>query len=89
MTWVKSLDAVPAIRAYRNHASAIGDTELEKARQQLDNGEDPNAVLESLARNIIKKLAHDPSVNLRKAVEQGQTSLLETVRTMFSLKDRK
>ena len=89
MDWLKSLDAVPAIRAYRDHASAIGDAELEKARQQLAGGADPHQVLESLARNIINKLAHDPSVNLRQAVEQGQTSLLETVRTLFSLKDRK
>ncbi len=89
MDWLKSLDAVPAIRAYRDHASAIGDAELEKARRQLASGEDPQQVLESLARNIINKLAHDPSVNLRHAVEQGQTSLLETVRTLFSLKDRK
>lgn len=89
MDWLKSLDAVPAIRAYRDHASAIGDAELEKARQQLAGGEDPQQVLESLARNIINKLAHDPSVNLRQAVKQGQTSLLETVRTLFSLKDRK
>ncbi|MFV1972416.1 MAG: glutamyl-tRNA reductase [Thiohalobacterales bacterium] len=89
MDWLKSLDAVPAIRAYRDHASAIGEAELEKARRQLASGEDPQQVLESLARNIINKLAHDPSVNLRHAVEQGQTSLLETVRTLFSLKDRK
>jgi glutamyl-tRNA reductase len=88
MDWMKSLDAVPAIRAYRDHASAVGAAELEKARQQLANGTDPQQVLESLARNIINKLAHDPSVNLRQAVKQGQTSLLETVRTLFGLKDR-
>jgi glutamyl-tRNA reductase len=88
MDWMKSLDAVPAIRAYRDHASAIGAAELEKARQQLASGTDPQQVLESLARNIINKLAHDPSVNLRQAVKQGQTSLLETVRTLFGLKDR-
>ena len=88
MAWVQSLDAVPAIRAYRDHASAIGDAELEKARQQLASGADPHQVLESLTRNIINKLAHDPSVNLRQAVEQGQTSLLETVRTLFNLKNR-
>jgi glutamyl-tRNA reductase len=88
MDWLKSLDAVPAIRAYRDHAGAIGDAELEKARRQLASGEDPQQVLESLARNIINKLAHDPSVNLRHAVEQGQTSLLETVRTLFRVKDR-
>ena len=87
MIWLNSLDAVPAIRAYRDHAQAVGEVELKKARQRLVNGEDPRQVIELLAHNLINKLAHDPSVNLRSAVEQGQTFLLETVRTLFRLKD--
>jgi glutamyl-tRNA reductase len=88
MDWVQSLDAVPAICAYRDHADAIGKDELEKANRQLDSGTDPRQVMESLTRNIIKKLAHDPSVNLRHAAEQGQTSLLKVVRILFDLKNR-
>jgi glutamyl-tRNA reductase len=87
MTWLHSLDAVPAIRAYRNHARAVGEAELRKARQRLNNGEDPQQVVERLVHNLINKLAHDPSVNLRAAVESGQTFLLETVRTLFRMKD--
>jgi glutamyl-tRNA reductase len=87
MVWLNSLDAVPAIRAYRDHAHAVGEAELKKARQRLSNGEDPRQVVELLVHNIINKLAHDPSVNLRAAVEQGQTFLLETVRTLFRVKD--
>ncbi|MGD2113072.1 MAG: glutamyl-tRNA reductase, partial [Gammaproteobacteria bacterium] len=62
MGWIRSLDAVPAIRAYREHARSIGDTELDKARRRLANGEDPQHVMEALARNLINKLAHEPSV---------------------------
>jgi len=83
MTWLHSLDAVPAICAYRDHAMAIGENELKRARQRLSNGEDPQQVVELLTHNLIHKLAHDPSVNLREAAEQGKTSLLETVRTLF------
>jgi glutamyl-tRNA reductase len=83
MTWLHSLDAVPAICAYRDHAMAIGENELKRARQRLSKGEDPQQVIELLAHNLINKLAHDPSVNLREAAEQGKTSLLETVRTLF------
>jgi glutamyl-tRNA reductase len=83
MTWLHSLDAVPAICAYRDHAMAIGENELKRARRRLSNGEDPQQVIELLAHNLINKLAHDPSVNLREAAEQGKTSLLETVRTLF------
>jgi glutamyl-tRNA reductase len=53
----------------------------------LSNGEDPQQVVELLTHNLVNKLAHDPSVNLREAAEQGKTSLLETVRTLFRLKD--
>jgi glutamyl-tRNA reductase len=61
----------------------IGENELKRARRRLSNGEDPQQVIELLAHNLINKLAHDPSVNLREAAEQGKTSLLETVRTLF------
>ena len=87
MAWLQSLDAVPAICAYRDHARAVGEIELRKARQRLSLGEDPQQVIELLTRNLINKLAHEPSVNLREAVENGQTALLETVRTLFKLKD--
>jgi glutamyl-tRNA reductase len=87
MAWVHSLDAVPAICAYRAHARAVGESELKKARQRLSSGEDPARVMELLTHNLVNKLAHDPSVNLREAAEQGKTSLLETVRTLFRLKD--
>jgi len=83
MTWLHSLDAVPAICAYRDHAKSVGENELKRARQRLSNGEDPQQVIELLTHNLINKLAHDPSVNLREAAEQGKTSLLETVRTLF------
>ena len=85
MGWVRSRDAVPAIRAYREYANDIGAAELDKARKRLANDEDPQQVMESLARNLINKLAHEPSVNLRQAGAEGRTSLLETVRTLFRL----
>ncbi len=38
MSWVRALDAVPAMRAYRAHAEIQAVAELEKARHQLANG---------------------------------------------------
>jgi glutamyl-tRNA reductase len=85
MDWIQSLEAVPAIRAYRDHAQNIGASELERARRQLASGADPQRVMENLTHNLISKLAHAPSVNLRAAVAEGRTGLLETVRTLFRL----
>jgi glutamyl-tRNA reductase len=86
MSWVRSLDAVPAVRAYREHAENIGMQELEKASRQLASGKDPQQVMESLTRNLINKLAHEPSVNLRQATVDGQSGLLDAVRSLFRLK---
>jgi glutamyl-tRNA reductase len=85
MAWTRSLDAVPTLRAYREHAEAQGAHELEKARRQLDNGVPATEVVESLTRNLVRKLTHEPSVNLRSAIADGNTTLLEAVRTLFRL----
>jgi glutamyl-tRNA reductase len=87
MSWVRSLDAVPAVRAYREHAEAVGEQELEKASRQLASGKDPQEVMASLTRNLVHKLAHEPSVNLRQATVDGQTGLLDAVRSLFRLKN--
>jgi glutamyl-tRNA reductase len=89
MSWLRSLDAVPVIRAYREHARTLGELELEKARQRLANGENADAVMETLTRNLVNKLAHAPSVNLREAADHGKTGLMDTVRTLFNLKTTK
>ena len=88
MAWVRSLDAVPTVRAYRERAKSLGAKELEKATRQLENGKPPREVAETLTRNLVRKLTHDPSVNLRHAAAEGETGLLEAVRTLFQFDSR-
>jgi glutamyl-tRNA reductase len=83
MAWTRSLDAVPTLRAYREHAEALGEAELNKARRALDNGTPPGEVIEQLSRNLVRKLTHEPSVNLRAAIADGETGLLEAIKTLF------
>ncbi|MDX2457402.1 MAG: glutamyl-tRNA reductase [Gammaproteobacteria bacterium] len=85
MSWIRSLDAVPTVRAYREHAQSLGAKELEKATRQLENGKPPQEVVEALTRNLLRKLTHNPSVNLRNAAAEGETGLFEAVRTLFHL----
>ena len=80
---------MPTLRAYREHAQVLGEEAIHKANQQLDNGTPPKEVIETLTRNLINKLTHDPSVNLRSAVASGNTGLLDAVRTLFHIKDKK
>jgi glutamyl-tRNA reductase len=88
MAWVHSLDAVPTVRAYREYAESLGDAEIEKAGRQLENGTPPQEVIETLTRNLVRKLSHNPSVNLRNAAADGETGLLEAVRKLFQLNTR-
>ncbi len=87
MAWMRSLDAIPVLRAYRDHAQTLGEEELKKASRQLEHGKPPQEVVETLTRNLVKKLTHNPSVNLRDAAAEGETGLLEAVRTLFHLDD--
>jgi glutamyl-tRNA reductase len=88
MAWTRSLDAVPTLRAYREHAQAIGDEEVARAVRQIERGKPPQQVIEMLARNLVRKLTHDPSVNLRSAVADGETGIIDAVRTLFRLKGK-
>jgi glutamyl-tRNA reductase len=87
MRWAHSLDAVPTIRALRESATAIREAEISRARRQLERGEDPARVLETLARALANKLTHDPTAALRQADHDGDAQLLEAARRLFNLSD--
>jgi len=88
MAWTRSLDAVPTLRAYREHAQAIGEAEMARAVRLLESGKPPQQVIERLTRNLVRKLTHDPSVNMRSAVAEGEAGILDAVRTLFRLKGK-
>ena len=87
MRWAHSLDAVPTIRALRDTATAIRETELSRAERLLEKGEDPKKVLEHLARTLTNKLTHDPTAVLRQADHDGDAKLLDAARRLFNLSD--
>jgi glutamyl-tRNA reductase len=87
MQWVKSLDAVPTIRALRASADAMREAELRRAQQRLARGDDPQTVLEQLARTLTNKFTHAPSDALKRAEHDGNESLLEAARRLFDLND--
>ena len=85
MRWVKSLDAVPTIRALRESADALREAEVERARKRLAHGEDPAKVIEQLARALTNKFTHAPTDVLRRADHDGNGALLEAARRLFGL----
>lgn len=85
MQWVRTLDAVPTIRALRESADAMRDSELRQAQRRLARGEDPTKVLEQLARTLTNKFTHAPSDALKRADNEGNEQLLAAARRLFGL----
>ncbi len=67
MHWVQSASARKIIGAYRQHAHAIRDEQLERARAALRAGRDAEQVLQQLAHGLTNKLLHAPSAALNDA----------------------
>ncbi len=87
MQWVRTLDAVPTIRALRDSAHAIRDAELRQAQRRLARGEDPTKVMEQLARALMNKFTHTPTHALKRADHDGNEALLAAARRLFGLDD--
>jgi glutamyl-tRNA reductase len=75
MRWLKSLEAVPKIRALRETAYALREQELERARRRLARGEDPQVVMARLAHALTNKLMHAPTTALRQVEHEDDTTL--------------
>ncbi len=85
MDWMQSLDAVSTIQALRENIFNSQNELVSKAKQRLSKGEDPEQVIDALARALTQKFTHTPSVKLREATLDRQDELIRTVRELFDL----
>lgn len=84
-SWLRSLDSVPMIRAYRGRGEQQRDEVLERARRRLRRGDDPDTVLQYLAHTLSNRLMHEPTARLREAGQAGRGDLLEAARFLLGL----
>lgn len=77
MGWLRSLDAVDAIRAYRDHAEQQRNEVLAIALRQLAADKPAEQVVTELARKLTNKLSHEPSVQMKHAAYHGQQDVLK------------
>ena len=87
MGWLRSLEAVDTIRAFREQADHVRDDAVENAERQLAAGKDPHEVIQELARTLTNKLIHNPSVQMNQAAFEGRKDLLDTARQLLGIKD--
>ena len=89
MDWVRTLDAVSAIRRYRQHGERQRDYALDQARRQLNAGQPPEQVLEALAHRLTRKLLHLPTLGLREAARSGDPETIRESHRLLGLDDRR
>ena len=87
ISWLRTQDAVPIIRAIRQNAEEESNHLLQKAKKQLEQGTPPEQVLDELARTLTNKLLHEPSRQLRQSGSNVDNNLIEAARNLFNLKD--
>lgn len=85
MGWMRSLESISTIRAFREQAEHLRDETLLRALAQLERGENPEQVMRELARLLTNKLTHTPSVQIRQASYDGRLEMLDAVRELFDL----
>lgn len=86
MHWLGSRDVVPAIRALRDAAERARRHELERARARLSRGEDPQRVMDELARALTNKLLHAPMHALNHAEADERDRLAATLARLYHVK---
>ena len=75
--------AVETLRGYREQVMALGDAELERALRQLNKGDDAEEVISRFRHNLINKILHQPSVQLRRLAAEDRQEALELARELL------
>ena len=87
LVWQRSRDATDLVVSYRAAIQNLHDDELDRAKQLLEKGKSPELALESLARSLIQKIMHQPTVEMRNAAGVDNQDLLNAAKVLFGLDD--
>jgi glutamyl-tRNA reductase len=88
---VQSLDVVPTIVSLQDHLETIRQAEIDRVRGRL-GALDPEQELaiDALTKGIINKIMHTPITTLKVAARDPEaTTVIDLVRRLFNLQDRK
>lgn len=85
MNWLESLSDLNLVKIFRRQVDQVRQQELDKAKQMLSQGNDPEKVLERLAYSLSNKLMHEPTVQMRQASLSGRKEVLKTLQDVFAL----
>ncbi|MGH2942476.1 MAG: glutamyl-tRNA reductase [Solirubrobacteraceae bacterium] len=84
--WLGTLAVQPTIRALREYGDAIVEQVLaENATRWEDASERDIARAEAIARSVMNRLLHEPTLRLRTMRESGSHGRLQIMRELFGL----
>ncbi len=86
LSWLQSLSAVSLLKEFRFQFDNIKADELSRALSKLSNQENPEKVFTEFANRLAQKFMHAPSKLIRKAGENNQSQLLESLAEAFDIK---
>jgi glutamyl-tRNA reductase len=86
--WLGQLDALPTVSALREHAGAIVEQVLAENAGRWESASPRDlARVEVIARAVVSRLLHEPTIRLRSLSEARGHASLEVVRELFGLRD--
>jgi len=74
-----------ALKRFRAQAETLQQRELLKGLNALKNGANPEFVLAQLSRSLTNKLIHEPTVQVRKAAEEGSHEKAHWLLDLFGI----
>ena len=86
--WLGQLEALPTVSALREHGNAVVDQVLAENAGRWESASPRDvARVEAIARAVMSRLLHEPTIRLRSmGADRGHASL-ELVRELFGLRD--
>ncbi|RFF32323.1 glutamyl-tRNA reductase [Wenzhouxiangella sediminis] len=82
--WLRLQSTSSTLKSLRQQAQGERDRLLERARQELERGADPEDVMRRLSHRLVNRLLHGPSIRIRQAAEAGDEELLAAARFYFT-----
>lgn len=85
MRHLRALQAVDAIKTFRDKINNLQRHELARALKKLEAGVLPEDVLTQMSQRLANKFMHQPSVRLRHASAEGEFDVFEYMQQLFGL----
>ncbi len=86
--WLGQLDTLPTVSALRAHGDALVEQVLQENSGRWESASPRDlARVEAIARSVMSRLLHEPTIRLRSLGEDHGHASLEVVRELFGLRE--